>query len=254
VYAWTGRAGVLLPDGLLELAADKCLAGAFARGDGPPLARVEWLAAADAPALPHALNGYHGPLGSFDVDAGAGLARVRLDGTQDSAVAALRLGWNLATEACGGLLVHASGVAFGDRAVLAVGESGAGKSTFARLCLEAGATLLSDEILGLYPDGTCAGTPFRSDLPRAGQPGPFRAAAVLTLQKGDEERLLPVVPQAFMQACLGQAFPGVTTGHGETFRRLAAFLAHAEARTFWFRKSPDVGAFIRDWLGSLPRP
>ena len=48
-------------------------------------------------------------------------------------------------------LLHASAVAFGDRAVAFVGPSGTGKSTVATLCCAAGGRLITDDVLRLSP-------------------------------------------------------------------------------------------------------
>ncbi len=71
--------------------------------------------------------------------------------------------------ALGGLLLHSSGVVRDGEAYLLLGQSGAGKSTFARLSLEAGLSILSDDMNGVLAraDGVVAEKlPFAGSLER----------------------------------------------------------------------------------------
>lgn len=71
--------------------------------------------------------------------------------------------------ALGGLLLHSSGVVRDGEAYLLLGQSGAGKSTFARLSLEAGLRILSDDMNGVLAraDGVVAEKlPFAGSLER----------------------------------------------------------------------------------------
>jgi hypothetical protein len=96
----------------------------------------------------------------------------------------------------GGVLVHGAAVAAGGRAVLALGRSGAGKTTFSRLALERGAEVLSDDLNALRR--TAGGTvveklPFTGDLGDSAAPaGPYPLAALLRLEKSPEDRLVPL--------------------------------------------------------------
>lgn len=92
----------------------------------------------------------------------------------------------------GGLLVHSAAV----DGYLFAGRSGAGKSTIARLGLEAGLPVLSDDLNALVPDGegfAIAPLPFTGDLEESdvsNERAPLRA--VLGLEKGDREELHPM--------------------------------------------------------------
>ena len=251
---WTGLSGIRVPPELVVQAGSRFLGQAFCEPSGVQRApRVVVNAGHEEERLPDALTGLNG--------AELGRARVQgqdvtvwTNGSEEGAVAALRLGWNVAVHAEGGILVHGSAVAWNGRAILAIGPSTAGKSTFASLCAAAGATLLSDEILALLPDGRCAGTPFRSDLELPGCPGPFEAAAVVLLAKDQSERMLAVSPSVLVRTCLAETFPGpLEPDRSEGFRRLVSFLSGVQTRTLHFRKSPAAGAFVRDWVCSLPR-
>jgi hypothetical protein len=96
----------------------------------------------------------------------------------------------------GGLLVHGAAVAARGRALLALGRSGAGKTTFSRLALAQGAEVLSDDLNALRR--TAAGTvveklPFTGDLGEGGAPaGPFPLAALLRLEKSPDDEAIPL--------------------------------------------------------------
>jgi hypothetical protein len=61
--------------------------------------------------------------------------------------------------AAGRLVLHGSVIALGSAALAFVGRSGSGKSTLAALCCAAGASLVSDDVLGIDCDGVprCVG-------------------------------------------------------------------------------------------------
>ncbi|MDY7231931.1 potassium transporter TrkH [Hyalangium rubrum] len=164
---------------------------------------------------------------------------------------ALRVGMQLATLRQGGLLLHAGGVAFGERGVVAIGPSGAGKSTFTRLCTQAaGAQVLSDEVLALYPEGRVEGSPFCSDLDLPSTRARAPLTAVLLLHKGTEERLEEVSPREALTVMLGQVFrplPGEGSPR-EVLRRLAHIVEQTTVRRFVFRKDEAAAGFVRDWL------
>jgi hypothetical protein len=96
----------------------------------------------------------------------------------------------------GGVLVHGAAVASAGRSVLALGRSGAGKTTFSRLALERGAEVLSDDLNALRR--TAAGTvveklPFTGDLGDSASPaGRFPLAALLRLEKSPDDELVPL--------------------------------------------------------------
>ena len=94
--------------------------------------------------------------------------------------------------ATGGLLVHSAAV----NGYLFAGRSGAGKSTIARLGLEAGLPVLSDDLNALVPDGdrfAIAPLPFTGDLEEhevSNVMAPLRG--VYGLEKGDREDVQPM--------------------------------------------------------------
>jgi hypothetical protein len=101
----------------------------------------------------------------------------------------------------GAVLVHGAAVVSerlsgGSSSLLALGRSGAGKTTFSRLALAQGAEVLSDDLNALRR--TAAGTvveklPFTGDLGDSASPaGPFPLAALLRLEKSPDDELVPL--------------------------------------------------------------
>jgi len=96
----------------------------------------------------------------------------------------------------GGVLVHGAAVAAAGRSLLALGRSGAGKTTFARLALARGAEVLSDDLNALRR--AAAGTmveklPFTGDLGDSASPSDvFPLAALLRLEKSPDDELVPL--------------------------------------------------------------
>lgn len=162
---------------------------------------------------------------------------------------ALRLGYSVLTSRAGGLLIHASGLARGPSALIACGKSGDGKSTLARLSALR-ATVLTDEVVQLFPDGRAAGTPFRSDFDNVGVPGLYTARYFVGLRKADHEALEPLEPSAAYNLAIEQAFEphAFALARVETRRRLMQFLSTVSLRTLAFRKDPAVGAFVASAL------
>ena len=97
----------------------------------------------------------------------------------------------------GGVLLHSAAVAEGGGAFLLLGPSGAGKTTASRLCEERGGLVLSDDLNAVF-GGTGARVeklPFTGDLgDRTGGPVQVPLRALLRLEKGSEDRLVPLSP------------------------------------------------------------
>jgi hypothetical protein len=119
---------------------------------------------------------------------------VELSGVVENVLRPLLAARLLAT---GGLLVHSAAV----NGSLFAGRSGAGKSTIARLGLEAGLPVLSDDLNALVPDAlvpegerfAIAPLPFTGDLEThevSDEQTPLRG--VFGLEKGDREEVRPM--------------------------------------------------------------
>jgi hypothetical protein len=98
--------------------------------------------------------------------------------------------------AAGGALLHAAGVADGRGAVLFLGASGAGKSTLSGLSAQAGKTVLSDDLNAALP-GAAGGArvervPFTGDFEAAGAPGSWPLRALLRIEKGPADTIVPL--------------------------------------------------------------
>jgi len=165
---------------------------------------------------------------------------------------ALRAALHLVTLQQGGLLLHASGVVFGGVALVAVGRSGAGKSTFARLARQAGGALLSDEVLALFPDGRVLGTPFRSDPDMVGTAREASLGGLFALVHAPAESLAPLAPAAVVPLLLAQSFraPGDGLTQAELLQRVAALASHFPAYSFSFRNHSEAGDYLRHWCES----
>lgn len=104
----------------------------------------------------------------------------------------------------GGMLMHASSVAWGGRAFAFTGVSGAGKTTISRLCPEDG-HILTDEMSFIRPDGDryfAHGTPFSGELGRPGENLSAPLAGVFLLAKGPENRIDPLSPTEAVRALM----------------------------------------------------
>lgn len=223
--------------------------------------RVHWrrfLAPADA-AAPDLVVTRHArvegtsisaPLGDCTFRREPGALQVAVEDGPFRGELVLRLAWYLVGTGQGAVLIHASALRLGDLAFVASGPSGAGKSTLARLGQGAGLTLLTDEVVMLFPDGRVSGTPFRSDFDNAGAPGLVRARYFFALEKAQAEELKPLAPFAAVQLALSQCFdlPEVALPRAEVRRRLLSFLASVEPATFAFRKDAAAGEFARSLL------
>ncbi len=237
-----------IADDLLELASSSCYLDQFRCAEGPPapLLRVRRVEALRAPGTP--LDGSSEAGGSYAVQGQTVL--VSIPSSPASAEASLRAVLQIATLRQGGLLVHGSGVAFGGKAAIAVGQSGAGKSTLARLCIGAGGQLLSDETVGLYPDGTVWGSPFFSDPDLASHLNRATLAGILLLEKGPDEHLAPVGAPEATAALLSQAYrpsSGEATP-SELLARASALALRPGVHRLRFRKEPAAGAFVKRWI------
>ena len=168
-----------------------------------------------------------------------------------AAESVLRAAFHLVTTRAGGILIHASGVAFGEMALVAVGPSGAGKSTFAELALGApGSVLLSDEIVALFPNGECFGTPFRSSLTVPGSPVGRRLHSLFTLAKESREEIRHVAPSVGVAAVLRQVYRSSVEplGSADLFERVSSIVRKVGVRELAFRKDPAVAGFLSDWI------
>lgn len=215
-------------------------------GLGAPTLRVE----RSSVELPNgiALSGSPAPWGFVKFSGRTLLAHIPDDAF--AAEAALRIAWQFLIMEQGGVLLHSSSFHWNGRGVMAVAQSGGGKSTIARLSLAAGATLLSDEVTAVFPDGQIFGTPFRSDTEEPGSPGPARLRGFFLLAKGNEERVDVVDAREAIPAMWAQTFrpfDALAQARGPWFERLTLAASAVGTYRLTFRKDPQAGVFVRDW-------
>lgn len=160
---------------------------------------------------------------------------------------ALRALFSLAVERLGGVLVHASCVSWDGHAALITGVSGTGKSTLARWGLRAGATLLSDEVVGVLPDGTVLGTPFRSDPDLLGTPTMSRLAVVATVKHAASEGFEVRPANELVELLCEQTF---NRGGELTARQVLGCVHRAiegsKTGDFACRDAPEAGHVLRE--------
>ncbi len=105
--------------------------------------------------------------------------------------------------AAGGVLLHSAGVTDGTSAWLLLGPGGAGKTTASRLCLAAGAEVLSDDLnAAIFKPGGEGGSPLVARLPftgdlgerqgSPGEPASYPLQGVVRLRQGPDSRLVPL--------------------------------------------------------------
>lgn len=142
----------------------------------------------------------------------------------------------------GGALLHSAGVVDEGRAYLFVGRSGAGKSTLARLSLETGRAVLSDDLNAVLPEGGTpeGGTWYAAQVPFTGElrdvaiagAGAFPLGGVYRLAQGPAHRLTPLDAGAALAALLScspfvNADPYRLDRLGDNLERLIARLGVA---------------------------
>lgn len=244
VHLWCANEVVAVDASIAEMSRPRVHIGAFEDRTGRPAA--------------FSIERVKGLTGGQHLDTPLGLATVALEPKRllvdieegpFLGELALRLGYSVLTSGLGGVLLHASGVARGTSALVACGKSGDGKSTLARLSASR-ATLLTDEVMQLFPDGRVAGTPFRSDFDNVGTPGLYTAKYFVGLRKADHEALDPLEPSAAFNLAIEQAFEphAFALPRVETRKRLMQFLSAVLLRTLAFRKDAAVGAFVASAL------
>ena len=243
-----GTGSVRIDPFLLRLAGQRCFLAEFVDEAGS-LASLEVVRRSLPAASAVLLDGQNPAHGRVSFDKGVLLADV----PDDAVAAELLLRQIFHLEICrqGGLLLHASGLAVGDEALIATGPSTAGKTTFVELGLRIhGSRLLSDEIMAVFPNGLCWGTPFRSTLRIPGDVSPAKVRGLFTLVKGETERIRSAPVHEGMSIVLSQVFRTALTPlpPAEILRRISEFVGRVGLMELTFRKDPAVAGFLSDWL------
>ncbi|MBK7862798.1 MAG: hypothetical protein IPJ65_30155 [Archangiaceae bacterium] len=206
------------------------------------------------PATRKPLEGSLAPWGFYALDGATLTAHIPDDVWAAESV--LRVAWQVATLRQGGVLMHGCAFRFGEAGFAAIGQSGAGKSTLATLSAghPAHATLLTDEIVQLMPDGRVWGSPFRSNVECVGSPGGVPLRALMLLAKGPHEALEELKPTAAVPELLGQLYRTTTDelSQAELVRRVLGLVDRVGVKRLTFRKDPAVGTFLREWARERP--
>lgn len=162
------------------------------------------------------------------------------------AMLGLRVLFSWALSARGGVLLHASGVSVNGSGALVTGVSGAGKSTLARWAREAGALLLSDEVVGVLPDGSLLGTPFYSDIDLWGANLRVPLVVAMTLTHGSSESFEDLPANQLVEELCGQTFQRTPPmPASEALRCLAPSVTRSRTGRFTCRNAPSAGEALR---------
>lgn len=158
----------------------------------------------------------------------------------------------------GGAVLHSAGVfgktSDGEAAWLLLGPSGAGKTTASRLCLDCGASVLSDDLNAVHLEDRSARVvrlPFTGDLgDRSGGPALLPLRAVLRLVQGKEDEARPLTRAAALAALVAAA-PFVNR---DPFRReaLLAVLERLARSVPAWELTFTLGGGVWDILRQLP--
>jgi len=157
-----------------------------------------------------------------------------------------------------GVLLHSAGVTDGASAWLLLGPAGAGKTTASRLCLAAGAEVLSDDLNAMiFKAGgpVVARLPFTGDLgERQGEPGApleYPLRGMLRLRQGNRESLVRLSPASALAALVAAA----PYANRDPFRRealLAVLERLARSMPAW-ELTFGLGADLWSILEALPK-
>ncbi|MDH3628973.1 MAG: hypothetical protein OES25_15105 [Acidobacteriota bacterium] len=103
------------------------------------------------------------------------------------------LSWSLPR--FGALLMHAAGIVVGDRGFVMVGAHGAGKTTWARIAMDAGYHVVSDDVVivdGIGRGPQIVGAPLGSTLKVKYGRGRWPLTGILAARHGDRHQLEPL--------------------------------------------------------------
>jgi hypothetical protein len=159
--------------------------------------------------------------------------------------ALLRIVHSLVLAEEGGFLIHASSAVRHRRAFVFAGVSGAGKTTMSQLA-PSDATLLTDEISYVRRTGNAYhayGTPFTGELGRAGANVEAPLAALYFLEKGPDNRLVPLTEPDAAHALMRNIlfFAHDEDLVGRVFEAALEFVARVPVARFIF--TPDERAW-----------
>jgi len=158
------------------------------------------------------------------------------------------LAWTLPTRR--GVVLHGAGIAVAERGFVLVGPEGSGKTTWVELAREAGATILSDDLV-IVDGGTeqpdLLMTPFRDEQAARSGPGRFRLDAILLPAHGRPVRL-EAVSGIVARAKVLANLPFVSEDLADDDRLAAtveSILARVPSLTLTFDREPSFVDLLR---------
>ena len=141
-------------------------------------------------------------------------------------------------------------VSLDGRGLAFIGESGAGKTTLARICSQAGiAKVLNDERIVLWREGSrwrVGGTPWHGELAQV-SPELASLGHVCLLKKASDEHFVPRSGAAFMMDIVSQAFLPLWSPEAmdRCMGLIDRLLQEVPSGELHFRKDPHVAEFIK---------
>jgi len=185
-----------------------------------------------------------------ELDLAAGRGRAEIPSSIWVVDSLLRMTFGLLLLERGGLLLHASGVLVGRRALVCFGPSGVGKTTIARSVPRE--QVMCDEMIALVPQGAgvrAYGTPFHGDY-RICAPLTAPLAALVRLVQGSTDELASLSPAAAAQALLNSMLFFCRDDRvAEAALSAAIAVCTPGAFRLTFRRGTHVPSYIRARFG-----
>ena len=157
----------------------------------------------------------------------------------------------------GAMVIHGAGILMKGGAVALVGPEGAGKTTWSRIAGEAGAAILSDDLLFLRIEGDqvlALGSPYRADRAAPVGPGKWPLGMLLSAKHAALPEILPCSRLRF-QALLSANLPFFSDRVGKDprlDRLLDSVLDKVPFRTLAFAPEPSFMTVIGEALAGRP--
>lgn len=189
---------------------------------------------------------------SAQVDLALGTASLRFAPNLYCVDSFLRVLFSLLLAREGGVLLHAASLKIGDRALIAVGRSGAGKTTLAR---QGFSCVLSDELVAVTRNGrpgsfVAHGTPFWGEFVAGRVQDRAEVEAVYVLWKGATDSVQAISQTQAAMELLGCTFFFGPAEHAADVLDFCVDLAQAKvAGALLFKPSPDVVGYLEDRMG-----
>jgi hypothetical protein len=159
------------------------------------------------------------------------------------------LAWTLPARPC--VVLHGAGIVVGESGFVLVGPEGSGKTTWVELAREAGAMILSDDLVvidGARERPDLLMTPFRDEQAGRSAPGRFRLDAILFPAHGRPARLETVSGLRARVKVLAN-LPFISEDLADDDRladAVESILARVPCRTLTFDREPSFVDLLRE--------